>query len=95
MRYVLGLDLGTSSLKAVLLGEDGAVVAGTSRGYPIQAPRPGWAEQDPSDWWDACRAAIGALLDDTGIAADRVVALAVGGQMHGTVLLDAAGALLR
>jgi xylulokinase len=95
MRYVLGLDLGTSSLKAVLLDEDGVVVAATSRAYAIQAPRPGWAEQEPADWWDACRAAIGDLLKGTGIGGDRVAAVAVGGQMHGTVLLDAAGALLR
>ena len=95
MRYVLGIDLGTSSLKAGLLREDGELVATTARGYPILVPRPGWAEQAPEDWWRACCEAIGALLAETRIPATAILAVGVGGQMHGTVLLDQANAPLR
>jgi xylulokinase len=94
MRCVLGIDLGTSSLKAVALAEDGTVRAAPAFSYPIRVPHPGWAEQDPEGWWAAARGAIGALLDG-GIAPDDVAALAVGGQMHGTVLLDEAGTSVR
>jgi xylulokinase len=95
LRYVLGLDLGTSSLKAVLIDQRGAVAAVATRGYSIQAPRPGWAEQDPEHWWEACCAATRSLLADGLAGGDRVVAVALSGQMHGTVLLDRAGAVLR
>jgi xylulokinase len=94
-RYVLGLDLGTSSLKAVLLREDGALAARATRDYPILVPQPGWAEQRPDDWWQATCAAIQALLKDTGMHPEQVVAVCPGGQMHGTVLLDRAGVPVR
>ncbi len=90
-RYVLGIDLGTSSLKAVLVREDGVVCGSATRGYSIDAPRPGWAEQDPEAWWRAACQAIQALVQEGG----PIAAICVGGQMHGTVLLDQAGALLR
>ena len=95
MRYVVGLDLGTSSLKAVLLDERGVIVAGATRSYAMQSPQPGWAEQNPEHWWQACRGATTALLHDTGISGESVVALAVGGQMHGMVLIDTGGSVLR
>jgi xylulokinase len=95
MRYTIGIDLGTSSVKAALLGEDGVVAATASHDYPILAPRPDWAEQDPDDWWDATCAALRAALTQAGAAPRDVAAVAVGGQMHGTVLLDEAGRLVR
>ncbi len=95
MRYVLGIDLGTSSLKAVLLGEDGNIAANATRAYEILSPQPGWAEQNPEHWWQACCTAVHALLETASTTGDRVLAVAVGGQMHSTVLLDDAGELLR
>src|SRR5579875_2495193 len=94
-RYVLGLDLGTSSLKAVLLCEDGTLAARATYDYPILVPHSGWAEQHPDDWWCATCSAIHALLVETGIPPAQVVAVCPGGQMHGTVLLDRAGMPLR
>ncbi|MGH2344250.1 MAG: xylulokinase, partial [Chloroflexota bacterium] len=90
-RFVLGIDLGTSSLKAVLLGEDGTIAGTATRAYPIDVPRLGWAEQDPEAWWGAAREAIQELTAE----APRIKAICVGGQMHGTVLLDREGALVR
>jgi xylulokinase len=95
VRYVVGLDLGTSSLKAVLLDERGIIAGSATRSYAIQSPHAGWAEQNPEHWWQACRGAITTLLRETAITGESVVALAVGGQMHGTVLLDAGGNVLR
>lgn len=93
--YVIGVDLGTSSLKALLLRQDGWVAGAITRSYPLVMPQPGWAEQDPQEWWIIACAAIRALLDDTGVTPAAVRAIAVGGQMHGTVLLDDRGMPLR
>jgi xylulokinase len=93
MRYVLGLDLGTSSLKAMLVDANGGVAASATQPYAMQSPRPGWTEQDPRQWWNACAAAIRQLLSQAGEGV--IAAVGIGGQMHGTVLLDRAGDLLR
>src|SRR5262245_20630798 len=91
--YLLGLDVGTSGAKAVLIDEAGAVVAAATHDYPMATPRPLWAEQDPEDWWRAASASIGRVLE--GIEAPRVVGVGLTGQMHGLVLLDASGRVLR
>lgn len=94
-RHSLGIDLGTSSLKVVLLREGGSPVAAATRSYPIQVPQPGWAEQSPDAWWEAACQAIRAVLAEGGAAPETVAAVCVGGQMHGTVLLDSRHTLLR
>jgi xylulokinase len=85
---LVGVDVGTTGLKALALSEDGAVVARTEEGYELSTPRPGWAEQDPEDWVRAARAA----LDRLGVEADRV---GLSGQMHGLVALDEDRRVLR
>ena len=90
---LLGIDLGTSSVKVILTDEGGRVEGRGAAEYPILRPGPGRAEQAPADWWSAIRAALAAALRatrDPG-AATRVAAIGLDGQMHGTVLLDAAG----
>lgn len=84
----LGIDLGTGSCKALLLSSDGSIVAEASEAYPVHAPRPGWAESDPLDWWQAVGRAVRAVVD--GQAAE-VWAVGLSGQMHGVVLADASG----
>jgi xylulokinase len=82
---VMGIDLGTSSLKAVLMDEAGTVYGQSSREYRFDSPHAGWAEQDPADWWAACTAAVREALDK---AACSVNAVAFSAQMHGLIPLD-------
>src|SRR5256886_3871346 len=88
----LGIDLGTSSLKALLLDVDGSIVGTGSATYPVATPQPGWAESDPQAWWHAAGTAVRAA---TGAHALDVAAVGLCGQMHGVVLSDDAGEPLR
>src|SRR5215207_7757742 len=89
---LLGLDLGTSSIKALLLAEDGAVLGEGSASYAVSAPRPGWAESSPEDWWEAV---VEATASAVGRRGAEVTALGLSGQMHGVVLADEQGLPLR
>ena len=84
----LGLDLGTSSVKALVLDEGGEVRGEGSAPYRVHAPSPGWAESDPQDWWTAAAEAARAA---TGSRGEQIRAVGLSGQMHGVVLSDAAG----
>jgi xylulokinase len=79
----IGIDVGTSSVKAVAIDETGTVLASAEREYPVGMPQPGWSEQDPDDWWAATQAALDEL--DAGTAAG----IGLSGQMHGLVVLGA------
>ncbi len=92
-RAALGIDLGTSGVKVVLLDDTGSVLGSAQRGYPVDSPRPGRAEADPSAWERASQEATAELLATT--PAVEVVAVGVDGQMHGTVLVDGDGAPVR
>jgi xylulokinase len=93
---LLGIDVGTGGTRAVLLDETGRVVgSATSEHAPISAPQIGWAEQHPRDWWRATCAAIKECLRRSATRADEIAAIGLTGQMHGMVLLDAAGEVLR
>ena len=91
----LGLDVGTSGLRALLADEGGNVIGVADAAYGVSHPRTGWSEQDPQDWITACQTAIAALHRDhpTELAALRGIGLS--GHMHGATLLDAAGKVLR
>ena len=94
----LGLDLGTSSLKAVLLDREQQVRATASAPLTVQQPRPLWREQHPVDWWRACEEALAAVLRagaGQGIASTQVEAIGLSGQMHGATLLDERDEVLR
>ena len=91
----LGIDLGTSALKAVLLADDGHVVAQQSAPLEVSRPHPQWSEQSPADWWRALGIALGELARTQASAMRAVRAIGLSGQMHGAVLLDAAGEVLR
>lgn len=91
---LLGIDLGTSAVKALVLTGEGRVLGRGTAGYPIEQPQTGWAEQSPAVWWVATASAVGAALAQCGRQPGEIKAIGLSGQMHGTVLLDEAGALL-
>lgn len=97
--HLLGIDVGSSSVKASLLDAQTQRVLGAGQypdtEMPIDAPRPGWAEQDPRAWWDAAKHAVGRALDAAGADGGAVGAVGIAYQMHGLVCLDAAGEPLR
>jgi xylulokinase len=93
---LLGIDVGTGGTRAVVLDERGRLLgSATADHIPFASPRPGWAEQDSQDWWRAACEAVPRALAQAGAAADAVSAIGFSGQMHGSVLLDAADAPLR
>jgi xylulokinase len=92
---VLGIDVSTTATKAVLIDEPGAVRAIGVAEYEFETPQLLWSEQAPRLWWDAAQAAIRSALASADVPAEEVVAVGLTGQMHGAVLLDAAGEVLR
>ena len=90
----LGIDVGTSGVKGVVMDDGGAVVASHTQALDLQTPRPGWCEQHPDAWWQATAATVAALHRSDGRTGD-VRAIGLSGQMHGAVCLDAADRPLR
>lgn len=92
---LLGIDIGTTGAKALLVTDAGEVLGSVSREYPLDTPRPGWAEQNPDHWWEAAIGSIRAVLDRAGVPGSTVAAVGLTGQMHGLVALDGGGEVLR
>ena len=91
----LGIDIGTSGTKCVVIDARGAIVADATVEHPVSYPKPGWAEQDPEDWWTSTVAAVKrCTAAGAGIAAN-IEGIGLSGQMHGLVTLDAHGAVVR
>lgn len=95
MAYLLGMDVGTTGVKTLLIEENGRVVASAVEEYPMYTPRPLWAEQDPNDWWQAAIRSLQRVLKEGGVAPGDLAGLGLTGQMHGMVMLDAQGRVLR
>ena len=91
----IGLDLGTSALKALLVDEDERVVGTASVPLTVLRPRPGWSEQDPQDWREAALAVVDELASSHSAEIAAVRGIGLSGQMHGAVLLDGAANVLR
>ena len=92
MLYI-GVDLGTSAVKLLLMDETGEIHNTVTREYPLEFPRPGWSQQNPEDWWDAVSRGIPELL--AGFDAGQVAGVGAAGQMHGLVILDEADQVIR
>jgi xylulokinase len=92
---MLGLDVGTSGAKAVLIAADGGVLATATEEYPLSTPQPLWSEQDPADWWRGSQAALGRVVAESGVSGTEIVGLGLTGQMHGAVFLDERDAVIR
>ena len=95
LKYLLGIDLGTSGTKTVLFEETGRAVASETIEYPLYQPKNGWAEQEPEDWWNAARDTVKAVIAKSGVKPENVKGVGISGQMHGLVLLDREGRVLR
>ncbi|MFZ0517588.1 MAG: FGGY family carbohydrate kinase, partial [Acidobacteriaceae bacterium] len=92
----LGIDVGTGGSRAVLIDETGTVVASHATEHvPFQSKFPGWAEQDPEDWWRASQESIRTVLSVAACKPEDIAAVGLTGQMHGAVLLDSDGQVLR
>jgi len=95
MTYFLGIDTSTTGSKALIINDRGEVVAVASSSHTLQTPRPLWSEQDPREWWQAVAASIRSVLEKAGIGGEEIAAVGLTGQMHGLVLLDESGGVLR
>ena len=94
-KLLLGLDISTTATKALVINQNGEVRGIGTAEYPFETPRPLWSEQDPALWWEGTQLAIGRACQQARIAPDEISAVGLTGQMHGLVLLDADGAVLR
>lgn len=92
MLYI-GVDLGTSAVKLLLMNEKGEIQKIVSKEYPIYFPKPGWSEQNPEDWWKGCVEGIQELTADCDKS--QIAGLSFGGQMHGLVILDKEDKVIR
>ena len=94
-KYLIGIDLGTSGTKTVLFDTAGNALASATVEYPLIQLRNGWAEQKPGLWWEACTATLRQVICKSGIDPGDVAGVGISGQMHGLVLLDGQGEVLR
>ena len=95
MAYVLGIDLGTSSLKGLLLDEHGKAVASAQKEYPLIHPKSGYSEQDPGQWILACEYVLDRLKDEVADFTAQLEGISFSGQMHSLVVLDEDNNVLR
>lgn len=95
MPHLLGLDISTTGAKALIIDEAGTVVASHTAPQPISTPKPLWSEQNPADWWNGMVVAIQSALAETGLKGEDIACIGLTGQMHGLVLLDQTGKVLR
>ena len=93
MSHLMGIDVGTTGVKVLIIDENGTVCASSVEEYPLSTPHPNWAEQNPEDWWDATIKAIRNVLEKSGGAS--VEGIGLSGQMHGAVFIDRDGKVLR
>ena len=93
--YVMGIDIGTTGVKTVLISEEGHVKAESTHAYPLISPKPNWFEQNPEDWWEATVTAIRRMIHESGIDPDCIAGTGLSGQYHGLVILDKDHRVLR
>ena len=95
MSYLIGIDIGTSGTKTVLFDIDGNTISSSTKEYPLYQPKNGWAEQNPSDWWTATYTSVNEVIMKSGVNKDEIKCIGLSGQMHGLVMLDGDGKVLR
>lgn len=95
MRYLIGIDIGTSATKTILMSEDGVILSQASMEYPLYQPDNGWAEQDPEDWKRAVLQTLKTVVTNAKVFKEEIKGIGLSGQMHGLVMLDAHGEPIR
>jgi xylulokinase len=95
MTYFLGIDTSTTGSKALIIDKDGKVLSTASSSHTLQTPIPLWSEQDPNEWWGAVSISVQSVLGSLGIGGEQISAVGLTGQMHGLVILDKDGQILR
>ena len=95
MPYIIGIDIGTSGTRSVLFDGTGTAIAAATREYPLLQPHNGWAEQNPCDWWSAVIETLREIMETSGVNPGDIASLGLSGQMHGLVMLDKDGKVLR
>jgi len=95
MEYLIGIDVGTTGTKTILIDKDGKLVASALEEYPLSTPKPKWAEQDPEDWWQATAKTIKSVIAQSKVKPEDIRGLGLSGQMHGLVLIDKNHEVLR
>ncbi|MDD5659364.1 MAG: xylulokinase [Actinomycetota bacterium] len=86
--YLLGIDIGTSGTRCIVIDEHGSIIGSAIKEYPLYTPKPGWAEQNPMDWYDATISTIRQVIEKNKINGADIKAIGLSGQMHGSVFLD-------
>ncbi|MCQ2437925.1 MAG: xylulokinase [Clostridia bacterium] len=95
MRMLVGLDIGTSGAKCIVADETGKVLASSVQEYPLYTPKPGWAEQNPEDWWQAVVRGLKVILSNPAVRKEDIVGVSFSGQMHGLVAMDKGNNVIR
>jgi len=95
MGYLIGIDIGTTATKTILMSADGSILATATYSYPLCQERNGWAEQDPHDWKNAALSTLKQVVSDAGVKKEDVLGIGLSGQMHGLVMLDEVGEPIR
>ena len=95
MKSMIGIDVGTTGVKTILVNEAGELLAASLKEYPLHTPHPKWAEQDPEDWWKATVDSIRAVLAESPVKPEEISGIGLSGQMHGLVLIDRIYEVLR
>ncbi|ODA36747.1 xylulokinase [Planctopirus hydrillae] len=95
MGAFLGIDIGTSGTKTIVMRADGEILGSATVEYPLSSPKPGWSEQDPEDWWNAVVESTKKAIKSAKIKADEISGIGLSGQMHGSVFLDKSSEVLR
>jgi len=95
MKFLLGLDVGTTSTRTIIIDVNGRLVASNTSDYKLITPKPGWAEQNPDDWWIAAVNTIKDVIKKSNISPKDINCIGLAGQMHGSVFLDNAGNVIR
>lgn len=95
MNYFLGLDVGTTGTKVILIDDSGKFIGSTSSEYRMYNPKPLWSEQNPEDWWEAVKISFNKIINDFDLNSNDIKGIGLTGQMHGLVLLDRNGKVLR